>query len=79
MGIVWSLPKTELGQTERNILAVFERHGRDGGAITMEGLAAHTGLSVGPPEFARAVKSLLARGCISASEQDVHRSKAVLA
>lgn len=40
------LPFSELGESERKLLAVFARFGRDDRAITVESLAVHTGMGI---------------------------------
>jgi hypothetical protein len=58
------LPFSELGEPERRLLAVFARYGRDGRAITVESLAAHTAMPVNSRELAGALGKLAARGVI---------------
>jgi hypothetical protein len=56
--------------TERKLLAVFERHGPDGRAITIDSLAAHVGMPKHARELAVALRNLAARGFIEVAGQD---------
>jgi hypothetical protein len=58
------LPLTGLGDTERKLIQVFVRHGREGRAITMESLAANVGMPGHSRELTTALRSLAARGLI---------------
>lgn len=58
------LPLTSLGDTERKLIQVFVRHGREGRAITMESLAANAGMLGHSKELTTALRSLAARGLI---------------
>jgi hypothetical protein len=58
------LPLTGLGKTERKLIAIFVRHGREGRAITMESLAANAGMPGHSRELTTALRSLAARGLI---------------
>lgn len=58
------LPLTGFGDTERKLIQVFVRHGREGRAITMESLAANAGMPGHSKELTTALRSLAARGLI---------------
>jgi|GEM_PF-5586916 hypothetical protein len=58
------VPLSNLGEFERKLLAVFVRYGRDGRAITLQSLAAHTGMPVNAQELVKALRELTARGLI---------------
>src|ERR1700756_1854391 len=58
------LPLTGLGDTERKLIQVFVRHGREGRAITTESLAANVGMPGHSRELTTALRSLAARGLI---------------
>src|ERR1700747_1131802 len=55
---------TGLGETERKLIAIFVRHGREGRAITMQSLAANAGMPDHSKELTTALRSLAARGLI---------------
>jgi hypothetical protein len=57
-------PLGDLGESERKLLAVFVRYGRDGRAITLQSLAAHSGMPMNARELATALRNLSARGLI---------------
>ncbi|QOZ26737.1 MULTISPECIES: hypothetical protein [Bradyrhizobium] len=61
---------TNLQQIEHRLLAAFERHGRDGRAMTLESLAASTGMVGRANELALALKHLAARGLIRRAGED---------
>ena len=50
------LPPTGLGETERKLIAIFVRHGREGRAITMESLAANAGMPGHSKELTTAIE-----------------------
>ena len=50
------LPPTGLGETERKLIAIFVRHGREGRAITMESLAANAGMPGHSKELTTALR-----------------------
>jgi hypothetical protein len=56
--------------TERKLLAVFERHGPDGRAITIDSLAANVGVPKHARALAMALSNLAARGLITVAGQD---------
>jgi hypothetical protein len=55
---------SDLGEQERKLFATFVRYGRDGRAITIESLAATTGMPVNSQELTMALRNLAARGLI---------------
>ncbi|MCK1344513.1 MULTISPECIES: hypothetical protein [unclassified Bradyrhizobium] len=57
-------------QIERELLAAFERHGPDGGAMTIESLAATPGIAGRPEELALALKHLIGRGLLTRAGED---------
>jgi hypothetical protein len=63
-------PLADLNPDERNLLAVFARHGRDGRAITTVSLAVLAGLEGERTRFSRALRRLLARGIIKEAGGD---------
>jgi hypothetical protein len=64
------LPLTDLGDTERKLIAIFVRHGREGRAITMQSLAANAGMPDHSKELTTALRSLAARGLIKRAGAD---------
>ncbi len=59
-----NLPLAELGETERRLLAIFVRYGRDGRALTTQSLAANAGLPADSKRLATALNNLAVRGLI---------------
>ncbi|MBR0707963.1 hypothetical protein [Bradyrhizobium liaoningense] len=66
-----NLLASDLLEIERKLLAVFERHGADGRAITIESLAVNTSMQSRSREFASALKDLAARGLIKRAGEDL--------
>jgi hypothetical protein len=58
------LPLTELGETERRLLAIFLRYGRDGRALTTQSLAANAGMPADSTRLATALNNLAVKGLI---------------
>lgn len=63
-------PLADLDLDERNLLAVFARHGRDGRAITTVSLTVLGGFEGERARFSRALRRLLARGIIKEAGGD---------
>jgi hypothetical protein len=63
-------PLSDLNPDERNLLAVFARHGRDGRAITTVSLTVLGGFEGERARFSRALRRLLARGIIKEAGGD---------
>src|SRR5438270_810563 len=58
------LPLTELGDTERRLLSVFIRYGRDGRAFTTQSLAVNAGVPADSWGLATALNNLAVKGLI---------------
>ena len=54
----------DLGPDEREVLAVFERFGQEGRAISTESLAVHAGLKADRKRFSAALQTLAGKGFI---------------
>jgi hypothetical protein len=65
-----NMPFDDVGAIEKRLLAVFERHGLDGRAITIDSLAANVGMPKHARELAVALRNLAARGAIQVAGQD---------
>jgi hypothetical protein len=65
------LPLTELGDTERRLLSVFIRCGRDGRAFTTQSLAATAGVPADSWGLATALNNLAVRGLIKRGGRDL--------
>lgn len=60
----------QLQGSERKVLAVFERYGADGRAITVETVAVNAGMKRNVRELAAALQNLTRRGVIRQAGQD---------
>jgi len=67
---VENLSLSGLQESERRLLAVFARHGRDGRGITIESLAVNAGMSASHRELTSALQSLIAHGLIKPAGED---------
>lgn len=65
-----NLPFDDVGAIEKRLLAVFERHGLNGRAITIDSLAANVGMPKHARELAVALRNLAAGGAIQVAGQD---------
>jgi hypothetical protein len=54
----------DLGPDEREVLAVFERYGQEGRAISTESLAVHTRLKADRTRLSAALQTLVGKGLI---------------
>ncbi len=66
-----------LGNVERKLLKIFERHGRDGRAITTASLAVHAGLPAQSDELQSALASLIRGGLLEEAGDDPFRGAPV--
>src|SRR5438876_5981989 len=65
-----NLVLAELGETERSLLAIFVRYGRDGRALTTQSLAANAGLPADSKRLPTALNNLVVRGLIKRAGGD---------
>jgi hypothetical protein len=65
-----NLVLAELGETERGLLAIFVRYGRDGRALTTQSLAANAGLPADSKRLPTALNNLVVRGLIKRAGGD---------
>ena len=70
-------PFSDLGEDERNVLAVFQQYGRDTRAVTIASLAVHTKLEGEPKRLSLALKKLAQKGLIKEAGGDPFATSAL--